>query len=107
MDLKKDGGKDDQKALSATGSAGRTLTPESLEGTAKDQDYGGGCACDSGKPCKGCKSCKKRKKRKDHSTAKSLTFIQCVDLLQSQRGLSAQDATVVTETVFEMNEIPI
>lgn len=101
MDLKKDGDREDQKAFSAGGDAGQVLTPESLEGGApKDQDYAGGCQRNEGEP-------RKKHKKDRKSTAKSLTFDQCVGLLQDHRGLSAEDATVVTETVFEMNEIPI
>jgi hypothetical protein len=103
MDLKKDGDKEDQKALSASGETGRVLVPESLEGSSSDQEYGGSCKCGENGSCQ----CKKKKKQKKDSTAKSLTFDQCVHLLQDHKNLSNRDATVVAETVFEMNEISI
>lgn len=96
MDLQKDGELQDQKALSASGTAGRVLTPESLEGSPSDTEYGGSCKCGKNKSC----YCSKKKQ-----TAKSLTFDQCVDLLRNHKGLSVGDATVVAETVFALNGI--
>jgi hypothetical protein len=92
MDLKKD--EEESKALTATGEAGRALTPESLEGKLTDLDYGG-----ADEP--------RRHHGKKRKINKSLTFDQCVDILCEHRGLSTRDAEVVAKTVFGMSGIPI
>jgi hypothetical protein len=92
MDLKKDGDEGEGKALSATSSAGRALTPESLEGNLTDLDYA---------------RTGSSKRHHREKAKKSLTFSECVDILCEHRGLSTRDAVVVTETVFEMNGIPL
>jgi hypothetical protein len=91
MDLKKDNDSE-EKALTATGPSGRVLTPESLEGKVANVEYGGS---------------KKPKRHHKKKVKKSLTFDQCVGFLCEHRGLSTDDARVVTKTVFEMNEISI
>jgi len=92
IDLKKDGERE-EKALSAAGMVQQGQVPESLEEGMTDLDYGG--------------ASKPHGHHRKNSTKKSMTFDQCVDLLREHRGLSTRDAKVVTETVFEMNRIPI
>lgn len=96
MDIKKDDDhkcscgscKCQEKALSATSDAGRALTVESLEGDPKDQGYG-------------------RVGDKKKEVTKSLSFDECIDILQKHRKMTQPDALVVVEAVFQMNGISI
>ena len=65
-----------EKALSTV--SGRALIPQSLEGKVKDQQWG----------------------RMD----KSLSFEECVELIQKHRNLSKSHAIAVTEAVFELSK---
>lgn len=97
MDLKKREESEGGKALAATSAEGRALTPESLEGDAKDQGHGrtdpsyGECAC-KGDPC----AC---------PVSKSLTLEDCVALVQQHKNLPRPQAQIVAEAVFKMNGI--
>lgn len=87
MDLRKDddGRESEDKAFAANSDAGRALTPESLEGQVKDQNWG---RCGS-----------------KEDTKKSITFDESVAWLQAYRNLPRSDALIVAGAVFEMNGI--
>jgi hypothetical protein len=76
MDLRKDDDEPSSKKAFST-SSGAALVPESLDSKAKNQGY----------------------------AFKSISFNECVELLRDQRGLSRMEATVLTEAVFDLNEI--
>jgi len=90
MDLQKQDEKDpdQEKALQATGSV---LVPESLDGEAKDQDWG------------------RTDPKKNEDTKKSLmpdeqlSFDESVVLLQAYKGFTQPEAKIVAKAVFHMN----
>lgn len=75
LDLKKTEEEDEEKALT-TATAGGALIPQSLDCDVKDQKWG-----------------------------KSMTFSDCVHLLQQERGLSRPEAVVLVDAVFTLNGI--
>jgi hypothetical protein len=78
IDLKKKKEQEEEAKAFSTGTAGGALIPESLDRKYKDQQYG-------------------------RAINKALESNECVSLLQSARGLSRLEATVLTEAVFAMD----
>lgn len=76
LDIKKDD--EDKKSLTTT--SGAALVPESLEEDVKDQKWANVSNLD-----------------------KSLSFDECVSLLQQVRGFSKSESMVITEAVFNLN----
>lgn len=92
IDLRKQEENSDDKALQAGGSV---LVPESLEGEAKDQDWG--------RTDPDHDDDKKKETKKSLVPDQQLSFEESVALLQAYKGFTQPEARIVAKAVFHMN----